>query len=297
MNNLVAAPTKLRMQTIFDAQKAAFLKAGPPDARLRKDRLNRCIGLLVIHQDDFVDALNEDFGARSSDMSRLPTSSASIAPAQACARQSGGWMKPQKRKVDPAPLALLGARAEVRYQPKGVVGIISPWNFPVQLDVRAARRRARRRQSHHAQAVRIHARDLGAARAPVRSLFRRGRDCGDSRRTRDRRRVRGPAVRSSDLYRRHVDRPPRHACGGGQSDAGDARAGRQVAGGRRAHRRHGQDGGARDGGQDHECRPDLPCARLCDGAAGERGDFVARGRRPRSPRCIRPSRTIPTTPR
>src|SRR6202012_3548079 len=33
----------------------------------------------------------------------------------------------------PPILGLFGARAEVRFQPKGVVGLISPWNFPVNL--------------------------------------------------------------------------------------------------------------------------------------------------------------------
>jgi coniferyl-aldehyde dehydrogenase len=42
------------------------------------------------------------------------------------------WMKPEKRKLD-SPLGLLGAKAHIRYQPKGVVGIISPWNLPVAL--------------------------------------------------------------------------------------------------------------------------------------------------------------------
>jgi coniferyl-aldehyde dehydrogenase len=42
------------------------------------------------------------------------------------------WARADKRKVQ-FPLGLLGARAEVRYEPKGVIGILSPWNFPVQL--------------------------------------------------------------------------------------------------------------------------------------------------------------------
>ncbi len=42
-------------------------------------------------------------------------------------------MKREKRKVSPAILGLLGAKAYIDYQPKGVVGIISPWNFPVNL--------------------------------------------------------------------------------------------------------------------------------------------------------------------
>jgi coniferyl-aldehyde dehydrogenase len=41
-------------------------------------------------------------------------------------------MRPEKRSVD-FPLNLLGSRARVEYQPKGVIGIISPWNFPVNL--------------------------------------------------------------------------------------------------------------------------------------------------------------------
>jgi coniferyl-aldehyde dehydrogenase len=40
---------------------------------------------------------------------------------------------PEKRKTTPAILGLFGAKAEVQYQPKGVVGVISPWNFPVNL--------------------------------------------------------------------------------------------------------------------------------------------------------------------
>jgi coniferyl-aldehyde dehydrogenase len=42
-------------------------------------------------------------------------------------------MAPEKRKTTPAILGLFGAKAQVRFQPKGVVGIISPWNFPVNL--------------------------------------------------------------------------------------------------------------------------------------------------------------------
>jgi coniferyl-aldehyde dehydrogenase len=42
-------------------------------------------------------------------------------------------MRPEKRKTTPALLGFLGAKAEVQFQPKGVVGIISPWNFPVNL--------------------------------------------------------------------------------------------------------------------------------------------------------------------
>ena len=42
-------------------------------------------------------------------------------------------MKTERRRTTPRILGVLGARAEIRHQPKGVVGVISPWNFPVNL--------------------------------------------------------------------------------------------------------------------------------------------------------------------
>ena len=59
--------------------------------------------------------------------------SGSIGPLKHAKAHLSKWMKREKRKVTPALLGLFGARAYVEYQPKGVVGVISPWNFPVNL--------------------------------------------------------------------------------------------------------------------------------------------------------------------
>jgi coniferyl-aldehyde dehydrogenase len=128
-----AEQAKARMQEILDLQKRAAVSKGPPDARLRRDRLTRAITLLLDHRDDLVAALNADFGARSPDMSMFTDIAAAIAPLKNARANVEAWMKPQKRKVTPTALALLGAKAEVRYQPKGVIGVMTPWNFPVQL--------------------------------------------------------------------------------------------------------------------------------------------------------------------
>ncbi len=124
---------KARMRTLLELQKRAVLKKGPPSAALRKDRLTRCINLLLTHKDEFVEAMNADFGARSRDMTLLTDIAGAINPLKSARASLDKWMRPQKRKVTPAALAVFGAKAEVRYQPKGVVGVISPWNFPVQL--------------------------------------------------------------------------------------------------------------------------------------------------------------------
>ncbi len=66
-------------------------------------------------------------------MTLLTDIAAAIGPLKQARAELERWMAPQKRKVTPAALGLLGAKAEVRYQPKGVVGVMTPWNFPVQL--------------------------------------------------------------------------------------------------------------------------------------------------------------------
>jgi coniferyl-aldehyde dehydrogenase len=114
-------------------QKAAFLRDGPPSLAKRIDWLDRCIDLLVEHRREIEDALCADFGWRSKDATALTDVAGSIGPLKHARANVAKWMKPERRKVSPAALGLFGARAEIRYQPKGVVGVISPWNFPVNL--------------------------------------------------------------------------------------------------------------------------------------------------------------------
>jgi len=131
--NLAIEAAKARMQVLLDVQKRAQLRRGPPDAQLRKDRLTRCIDLLLTQQNELVAAIQADFGVRSADMTRLTDIAGAIGPLKYARANLDAWMKPRSRKVSPAALSVLGALAEVRFQPKGVVGVMTPWNFPVQL--------------------------------------------------------------------------------------------------------------------------------------------------------------------
>ncbi|MEL6567963.1 MAG: coniferyl aldehyde dehydrogenase [Pseudomonadota bacterium] len=120
------------MQETLEAQKAAHIREGAPSAAQRIELLDKAIALLVDHQTEIVDALAEDFGHRSKDMSQLTDVASSIGPLQHAKKHVAKWMRPEKRKVE-FPLGLLGSRAEIQYQPKGTIGVISPWNFPVNL--------------------------------------------------------------------------------------------------------------------------------------------------------------------
>ena len=121
------------MQAILRRQKVAHLHDGAPTAEQRIARLDRCIALLIDNRAAIEDALNADFGSRSRDATALTDISGSIGPLKHAKDHLRRWMRPERRKTTPPILGLFGARAEVRFQPKGVVGIISPWNFPVNL--------------------------------------------------------------------------------------------------------------------------------------------------------------------
>ncbi len=121
------------MQAILEGQKAAHLRDGEASAELRIERIDRCIRLLRENRAAIEDAVNADFGSRSREATAVTDIAGSIGPLKHARDHLRAWMRPEKRKTTPAILGLFGAKAEVRYQPKGVVGVISPWNFPVNL--------------------------------------------------------------------------------------------------------------------------------------------------------------------
>jgi coniferyl-aldehyde dehydrogenase len=121
------------MTAVLAAQKAAHLRDGAPSAEKRIAWIDLCIGLLVDHRAGIEAALMADFGSRSKEATAFTDVASSIGALKHAKAHLKAWMKPEKRKTTPAILGLFGAKAEVRFQPKGVVGIISPWNFPVNL--------------------------------------------------------------------------------------------------------------------------------------------------------------------
>lgn len=117
---------------ILAKQKAAHIRDGMPSAEQREAWIDKSIDLLATHGEALAKAMAEDFGHRSIDQSNLTDIAGSIGALKFSRKHLRKWMRPEKRKVE-FPLGLLGSKAQVQFQPKGVVGILSPWNFPVNL--------------------------------------------------------------------------------------------------------------------------------------------------------------------
>jgi len=120
------------LEALLARQRAAFTASRPEPLSQRKDRIRRAMALVKEHGEEFAKAMSADFGNRSHHQSMLTDIAATVGAGSHALKHLDGWAKPEKRKVQ-FPLGLMGARAEVRYEPKGVIGILSPWNFPVQL--------------------------------------------------------------------------------------------------------------------------------------------------------------------
>ena len=120
------------MIAVLENQKAAQLCEGMPPAKLRKDRLSRAIDLLIAHKDKLEAAISADFGHRPKGFSAFADIASSVKALRHSRKHVKIWMRPSRRGLE-FPLGLSRASAKVRYQPKGVVGIMSPWNFPVNL--------------------------------------------------------------------------------------------------------------------------------------------------------------------
>lgn len=130
---MTAVPvTSESMPAILARQRASFLADGPPDLALRRNRIDRLLALVLDNADDLVDAMAADYGTRPRDGSLFTEILGMISVIEHTRAHVKQWMRPFN--VMPSG-RLFTVKAEVQPTPKGVVGIIGPWNFPLNLVV------------------------------------------------------------------------------------------------------------------------------------------------------------------
>jgi coniferyl-aldehyde dehydrogenase len=128
MNDIATA-----LSSTLARQREAYLAHPVPSLDERKADLRTLQRFIRDHKEAICHAISADYGHRS----RHETLLAEIFPAidgiDHVIKHLRGWMKPQRRKVDLRNF--FGARNRVIPQPLGVVGVIVPWNFPLNLSM------------------------------------------------------------------------------------------------------------------------------------------------------------------
>ncbi len=117
---------------VFDQQRRAALAEPYPPYGVRRRRLQMLKQQLCRYQDVLPVAMAEDFGWRAPAESKLIDVMAPVLEIKHTLRKLKGWMRPQGRTPE---LLFATNSLQVTYQPKGVVGVIVPWNFPLFLAI------------------------------------------------------------------------------------------------------------------------------------------------------------------
>lgn len=120
------------MQLSFDRLHELSRQAPYPSESLRRQLLENLKQSVRAFETPLLAALQQDFGHRSPVESRLIELVPLFGEIKHALKHLAKWMRPSKRSVH---ITSLPARAKVMYQPKGLVGVISPWNYPVLLSL------------------------------------------------------------------------------------------------------------------------------------------------------------------
>ena len=122
----------IQLQSAFDALRHGYGEERFPSLRQRVSRLSRLKALLVENEEALCAALSTDFGYRSVDQSSFAEITTTIKSVNYALKNVKFWMQASRRTPD-LSLRMSGAKTATQAFPKGVVGIVSPWNFPINL--------------------------------------------------------------------------------------------------------------------------------------------------------------------
>ncbi|MDA9399829.1 coniferyl aldehyde dehydrogenase [Bradyrhizobium sp. CCBAU 45389] len=119
----------------FHAMVARSRTGPAPDLAQRLDRLARLRSVVADNEERFRQAISADFGHRSSVETTIAEAMMVYSEIRHATKHLKGWMAPQRIAT---ALQFLPARNRLMAQPLGVVGIIAPWNYPLQLTLAPA---------------------------------------------------------------------------------------------------------------------------------------------------------------
>ena len=116
----------------YATQREAYTNDPYPSIKYRKQQLWRLKQALLNNKDRIADAVAADFGSRNKIETVLIDLMTSVGQINYTFKHIKRWMRPRRQS---AGIMFVPATAEVHMQPKGVIGIITPWNYPVFLSM------------------------------------------------------------------------------------------------------------------------------------------------------------------
>ena len=119
------------LDSCLQQQRTAYFADPVPDFEQRKADLLALKRMLSENTEAIVDAINKDYGNRSRHETLFAELILSLDGIHFAIKHMKRWMKTQRRDIDFTTYPM--AKNRVIPQPVGVVGVIVPWNFPLQL--------------------------------------------------------------------------------------------------------------------------------------------------------------------
>ena len=120
------------LEQSFTELRLGYADEPYPELPRRLNALQRVRSLLLENEPALCEALSDDYGYRSAHQSSFAEITTTVKSANHAIKNLKFWMQPERRNTD-LSLRMSGARSFTQAIPKGVVGIISPWNFPINL--------------------------------------------------------------------------------------------------------------------------------------------------------------------
>jgi aldehyde dehydrogenase (NAD+) len=117
------------VEALFARQQAARWRVAATSTDQRKAKLRALLEALMAHRAEAQAALAADF-RKSPEEVDLTELYPVISEIKDALRHLSRWMKPRKVST---PIGLFGSSSAIIHEPKGLVLIISPWNYPIYL--------------------------------------------------------------------------------------------------------------------------------------------------------------------
>jgi coniferyl-aldehyde dehydrogenase len=135
MDQSLKSPGQSALDDAFHAMFELSRTTPAPKLEERLDRLARLRAVIADNEGRFEQAISADFGHRSSTETAIAETLLVLGEIKHAARHLKKWMAPQRVST---ALQFMPAKNRLIPQPLGVVGIIAPWNYPLQLTLAPA---------------------------------------------------------------------------------------------------------------------------------------------------------------